>query len=40
MWGTSWSAGDDPNYTGATAGKADISLPLLAEDFLKELESK
>jgi hypothetical protein len=44
MWDTSWNtrfdAGDDPNYTGATAGKADVSLPMLAEDFLKELESK
>lgn len=28
-----WSAGDDPNYKGSSAG-------MLAEDFLKELEQK
>ena len=34
MWGPSMtSAGDDPNYTGASSG-------MLAEDFLKELEKK
>jgi hypothetical protein len=33
MWGTNWSAGDDPNYKGASSG-------MLAEDFLKELEKK
>ena len=53
MWGPSWtSAGDDPNYKGASATSAndftewnDIASTLpgthkLAEDFLKELESK
>jgi hypothetical protein len=33
MWGPSWSAGDDPNYKGASSS-------MLAEDFLKELEKK
>jgi hypothetical protein len=51
MWGPSWtSAGDDPEYKGATSSKADISVTMygmgkptdgmLAEEFLKELESK
>ena len=57
MWGPSWTsgtftAGDDPNYKGASATSAndftewnDIASTLpgthkLAEDFLKELESK
>lgn len=48
MWGPSWtsgtwSAGDDPNYTGA-GGKSWDGLATtthkLAEDFLKELEEK
>lgn len=43
MWGPSMtSAGDDPNYKGASA-KLDwdsLSKHKLAEDFLKELESK
>lgn len=35
MWGPSYtSAGDDPNYTGASSGTK------LAEDFIKELERK
>ena len=35
MWGPSWtSAGDDPNYKGASSSTK------LAEDFLRELESK
>ncbi len=29
MWGSSWSAGDDPNYKGASSG-------MLAEDFIRE----
>jgi hypothetical protein len=33
MWGSTWSAGDDPNYKGASSG-------MLAEDFIKELEKK
>lgn len=33
MWGTTWSAGDDPSYKGSSA-------TTLAEDFLKELEKK
>jgi hypothetical protein len=33
MWGPSWSAGDDPNYKGASSG-------MLAEDFIKELEKR
>ena len=36
MWGPSWtSAGDDPEYKGATG-----SSTMLAEDFLRELERK
>jgi hypothetical protein len=33
VWDPSLSAGDDPNYKGASSG-------MLAEDFLKELEKK
>lgn len=33
MWGTTWSAGDDPGYKGASSG-------MLAEDFIRELEKK
>jgi len=33
MWGPSWSAGDDPNYKGASSS-------MLAEDFIKELEKR
>lgn len=33
MWGTTWSAGDDPNYKGAQGA-------ILAEDFIKELEKR
>ena len=48
MWGPSMtSAGDDPGYKGASATSAndftewqDIAKQKLAEDFLKELESK
>lgn len=34
MWNTTWSAGDDPNYKGASSSTS------LAEDFLRELEQK
>jgi len=44
MWGPSWtSAGDDPGYKGAGGMAWDGLTPTshkLAEDFLKELESK
>jgi hypothetical protein len=33
MWGSTFSAGDDPSYKGASAG-------ILAEDFIKELEKR
>jgi hypothetical protein len=33
MWDSTWSAGDDPNYKGASSG-------MLAEDFIKELEKR
>jgi hypothetical protein len=33
MWGPRWSAGDDPNYKGASSG-------MLAEDFIKKLEKR
>ena len=32
-WDPSWSAGDDPNYQGASSN-------MLAEDFIKELEKR
>ena len=45
MWGPSYtSAGDDPNYTGAKADAypnlKKVGVTQLAEDFLRELESK